>query len=297
MARARPTIRRRRVARELRRLREEAGRSREDIANLLECQTPKISKIETGRAGINPSELKIVLKYLGVGEPLYSQLVGWNRESRQRGLMQEHPEAAPEFRRPYIAFEQDASALQVFENELVHGLLQTEDYARTVIVEMDPDMPDGEVERRVALRIDRQGILTGEDPTTYWVILTEAVLRTAVGGPKVMADQLLKLIAMARLKNVTLQVLPFAAGAHAAMGSPFTILGFDDEDDLDLVYVEDIATSSLLEKPDQLITYSVAFNRLRASALSPEGSLALLQRVANEWTSTTTEVRDDPYPS
>jgi hypothetical protein len=81
------------------------------------------------------------------------------------------------------------------------------------------------------------------------------------------------------------------------MGSPFTILGFDDEDDLDLVYVEDIATSSLLEKPDQLITYNLAFNRLRASALSPEGSFAALQRVANEWTSTSAEVRDDPYPS
>ena len=289
MARPRPTIRRRRVAREVKRLMEAAGRKPSDLAALLECQMPKVYKLLGAKAGFNPSELVRVLTYLKAEEPLLSQLIAWNRESRIRGLVQEHSEAAPEFRRPYIAFEQDATTLQVFENELVHGLLQTEDYARSVISEMAPEMADEEVLRRVRLRMARQQVLTGEEPPSYWVIFRESVLHDAVGGPKVMADQLLKLIDMALLKNVTMQVHPFDAGAHAAMGSPFTILGFPDEDDLDLVYVEDIATSHLLEKPEQLATYTVAFNRLRAAALSPDQTMALLQQAANEW-STTSEV-------
>jgi len=284
MARPRPTIRRRRVAREVKRLTEAAGKKPADLAALLECQMPKVYKLLGAKSGFNPSELLRVLEALGVDEPLKAQLVAWNRESRIRGLVQEHAEAAPEFRRPYIAFEQDATSLLVFENELVHGLLQTEDYARAVITAMSPDMPDAEVQRRVELRTARQGILTGEEPLSYWVILRESVLRDEVGSAKVMADQLAKLLEMARLKNVTLQVHPATAGAHAAMGSAFAILGFTDEDDLDLVYVEDLTMSLLLEKPEQLSTYSVAFNRLRAAALSPELSMDLLQRVANEWT-------------
>lgn len=283
MARPRPTTRRRRVARDVRRLMDTAGMTPKQLADLLECQMPKVYKILGAKAGFNRSDLLVVLAELGVEEPLKSQLLAWTREARTRGLVQEYPEAAPEFRRPYIAFEQEADTLAVYENELVHGLMQTEDYACAVIEEMAPDMSDAEVQRRVQLRMARQQVLTGDEPLTYWVILGEAVIRRAVGGPKVMLDQTLRLIELAKLKNVTMQVLPFAAGAHAAMGSPFTVLGFEEEDDLDLVYVEDIATSHLLEKPEQLATYTVAFNRLRAAALSPEGSVALLQEAANEW--------------
>ena len=281
--RPRPTIRRRRVAREVKKLMDAAGFTPKQLAELFECQMPKVYKVLNAKAGFNPSELARLLDKLEVEQPLYGQLVAFNRESRVRGLVQEHSEAAPEYRRPYLVFEQDADELAVFENELVHGLLQTPEYAYTVIAEMAPGMSDEDVHRRVGLRMARQRVLTEDEPLVYWVILTEAVLRIAVGGPKVMVDQLHQLIALAKLKNVTMQVLPQSAGAHAAMGSPFTILGFDDEDDLDLVYVEDIATSHLLEKPEQLAAYTVAFNRLRAAALSPESSVALLQQVANEW--------------
>lgn len=281
--RPRPTIRRRRVAREVRKLMDARGIKAARLAELLECQLPKVYKVLGAKAGFHPSDLKIVLRELEVDDESAAQLVQWNREARVRGLVQEHAEAAPEYRRPYLGFEQDANTLAVFENELVHGLLQTEDYARTVTAAMAPGMADDEVHRRVRLRMARQQVLTGDEPLTYWAILTEAVVRNAVGGPKVMADQVFRLIEIAGLKNVTMQVLPFSAGAHAAMGSPFAILGFDEEDDLDLVYVEDIATSHLLEKPEQLAAYTVAFNRLRAAALSPEGSIGLLQQAANEW--------------
>lgn len=285
MVRPRPTIRRRQVARQVRRLREEAGRTREDIAELLECQTPKISKLEGHKANFNPSELVRVLDFLGAEEPLRSQIIEWNREARQRGLLQEHPEAAPEIRRPYMAFEHDASEISVYETELIHGLLQTEEYARAVIIAMAPDMSDADVQRCVELRMARQALITGDDPVNYWVILNESVLKRAVGGPKVMAEQVLRLLELSRLKNVTMQVLSFSAGAHAAMGSAFTILGFDHEDDEPpMVYLEDVSHSLLLEKPEQLTTYNVAFNRLRAAAMSLEQSTALLQEVANEWT-------------
>lgn len=285
MVRPRPTIRRRRVAREVRRLREEAGRTRDDIARLLECGLPKISKLETYRANFNPSELIRVLDYLDAPEPLRTQLVEWNREARHRGLLQEHPEAAPEIRRPYMAFEQDASGLQVYESELVHGLAQTEDYARSVVEAMAPCMSDAEVRRRVELRMARQALVTGDDPVDYWLILNEAVVRRAVGGPRTMVRQVERLLELAQLKNVTLQVLPFSAGAHAAMSSPFTILSFANDDEPPMVYVEDVSHSYLLEKTEQLSTYSVAFNRLRASALSPDLSFELLREAADEWTS------------
>jgi transcriptional regulator with XRE-family HTH domain len=284
MVRARPTIRRRRVAREVRRLREEAGRTREEVAALLECQTPKISKLEGHKANFNPSELVRVLDFLGAEEPLRSQLIAWNREARVRGLLQEHPEAAPEIRRPYMAFEQDATEVLVYETELIHGLLQTEDYARAVIAAMAPEMEDTEVQRNVQLRMARQALLTGDDPVNYWAILNESLLRRAVGGPKVMFEQVTHLLALRERKNVTMQVLPFSAGAHAAMSSPFTILGFDHEDEPPMVYVEDVSHSLLLEKSEQLTTYNVAFNRLRAAALNLEQSTALLREVANEWT-------------
>lgn len=284
MARPRPTIRRRRVAREVRHLREEAGKSREDIARLLDCGLPKISKLETHRANFNPSELIRILDYLKAPDPLRSQLIEWNREARHRGLLQEHPEAAPEIRRPYMAFEQDASGLQVYEVELVHGLAQTEGYARAVVEAMSPGMSDVEVRRRVELRLARQTLLTGDDPVDYWLILAEAVIRRAVGGSKVMVDQLHHLLDLASLKHVTLQVLPNSAGAHAAMSSPFTILSFGNDDEPPMVYVEDLSHSYLLEKAEQLDTYNVAFNRLRAAALSPELSAELLRAVANEWT-------------
>lgn len=284
MVRPRPTIRRRRVAREVRRLREEAGRTREDIAKLLDCKVPKITKLETHKANFNPSELLRVLDYLGAPDPLRSQLVEWNREARHRGLLQEHPEAAPEIRRPYMAFEQDASGLQVYEVELVHGLAQTEEYARAVVEAMAPDMPDGEVRRRVELRMARQALVTGEDPIDYWLILNEAVIERAVGSPKVMVGQVHHLLDLAALKNVTLQVLPNSAGAHAAMSSPFTILAFGNDDEPPMVYVEDVSHSYLLEKAEQLDTYNVVFNRLRAAALSPELSAELLREAANKWT-------------
>jgi transcriptional regulator with XRE-family HTH domain len=284
MARPRPTIRRRRVAREVRRLREERGRTREDIARLLDCGLPKISKLETHRANFNPSELIRVLDYLDAAEPLRLQLIEWNREARHRGLLQEHPEAAPEIRRPYMAFEQDASALQVYEVELVHGLAQTEDYARAVVEAMAPGMADAELRRRVELRMARQSLLSGDDPIDYWLILNEAVIRRAVGGPKVMFDQVVHLLALAKMRNVTLQILPNSAGAHAAMSSPFTILSFGNDEEPPMVYVEDVSHSYLLEKAEQLDTYNVAFNRLRASALSPRLTSVLLREVANEWT-------------
>lgn len=284
MARPRPTIRRRRVAREVRRLREEAGRTREDIARLLDCGLPKISKLETHRANFNPSELIRILDYLGAPDPLRTQLIEWNREARHRGLLQEHPEAAPEIRRPYMAFEQDASGLQVYEVELIHGLAQTEDYARAVVEAMAPGMSDADVRRRVELRMARQSLLTGDDPIAYWLILNEAVIRRAVGGAKVMVDQIHHLLELADLKHVTLQILPNSAGAHAAMSSPFTILSFGNDDEPPMVYVEDVSHSYLLEKVEQLDTYNVAFNRLRASALSPDLSSELLRQAANEWT-------------
>jgi hypothetical protein len=164
----------------------------------------------------------------------------------------------------------------------VPGLLQTEDYARAVIFAGLPGEPDVEVERWLRLRMDRQGLLTRVDPPRLWAVVDEAALQRPIGGPEVMRAQLEYLITATKLPNVTLQVIPFRAGAHAALGQPFVILRFDDPDLPDMVYLEQFTNGLWLDKRDEVDSYAQVMDRLAVQAEDPDGTQEIITGILND---------------
>ncbi|CAI7974253.1 Helix-turn-helix domain protein [Frankia sp. Hr75.2] len=278
-----PTVRRRRLGAELRRLREAAGVDVEQVREVLRCSASKVSRLENGRIPVRTRDVADLLWLYGVTDADHREaLLGLARESRRHGWWQAYQDVVPAWFEVYIGLEADASSISVYEPQLVHGLLQTADYARAVMRASNPEAPDDEIERRVALRLDRQSRLRGDSPPRLWVILDEAVLRRPVGGAAAMRAQLEWVAKTSELPNVTVQVLPFAAGAHAGMGSTFSVLGFADETDHDVVYIEKGAGSLYLERPSEIRRYRVRLDHLMASALGPADSVALISAVSEE---------------
>ncbi|WP_199431843.1 helix-turn-helix domain-containing protein [Qaidamihabitans albus] len=268
-----PTVRRRRLASELRRLREAAELTIDEVGEKLECSASKISRIETGHVGVTPRDARDMLELYGITGDAQEALVQLAREARKRGWWQAYNEV---FTGAFVGLEADASSLRAFQALLVPGLLQTEDYARNVIRAMRPDAAEAEVERRVAARMARQQLLQDPVPPEYWAVVDEAVLRRVVGGPEVMVDQLARLAELAQLPHVTIQVVPFAAGAHPGMEGPFLILGFPEQVDPDVVYVDTTSSGLYLEMAPDVRRYSLMFDHLRAAALKPDDSIQLI---------------------
>lgn len=273
-----PTVRRRRLASELRRLREAAGLTIDEVGDKLECSASKISRIETGHVGVTPRDVRDMLELYPVDEDQREALVQLAREARKKGWWHAYNEV---FTGAFVGLESDASFLHAHQALLVPGLLQTEDYMRAIMGAIRPDQRDEETERKIAARLTRQDLLTDTQPPEYWAILDEAVLRRVVGGPAVMRAQLRRLLDVAALPHVTLQVLPFGAGAHAGMEGPFMILGFPEPADPDVVYVENTISGSYLEEPSEVYRYTLMFDHLRATALKPADTLLMVGEVAD----------------
>ena len=182
----------------------------------------------------------------------------------------------------YIGLESAASEIRIYEVSLIPGLLQTEDYARAVIRAGMVNSPAEDIERRVSLLMARQPAVVRDDPPKVWAVLDEAALRRRVGGSGLMRLQLEHLLAQAALPNVAVQVIPFAGGAHPAMGRPFIILVFPERVDTDVVYLEDLTSALYLEDVAEVDRYNVFFNHLRATALSFDDSAALITSVLKE---------------
>ncbi|ONI70651.1 transcriptional regulator [Actinosynnema sp. ALI-1.44] len=272
-----PTVRRRRLASELRRLREAARLTIEEVGERLECSASKISRIETGHVGVTPRDARDLLELYGVSPDRLEALVQLSREARKKGWWHAYNEV---FTGAFVGLESDASSLRAFQALLVPGLLQTEDYTRAVMRSIRPDWTEAEVERRVIARMERQRLLTDSDPPNYWAVVDEAVLLRTVGGPGVMHKQLLRLREISTLPNVTLQVVPFDAGAHSSMDGPFLILGFPEQMDPDVVYVDTTTGGVYLEEHSDVQRYTLMFDHLRASAASPDDSVHLVSRAA-----------------
>jgi transcriptional regulator with XRE-family HTH domain len=273
-----PTVRRRRLASELRRLREAAGLTIDEVGDKLECSASKISRIETGHVGVTPRDVRDMLELYPIDNDQREALVQLAREARKKGWWHAYNEV---FTGSFVGLESDASSLHAHQALLIPGLLQTEDYTRAVHKAIRPDQPDEEIERRVAARLARQKLLTDPQPPEYWVIMDEAVLHRVVGGPEIMRTQLHRLITAADLPHVTVQVVPFGAGAHAGMEGPFLILGFPEAADPDVVYVENTTTGSYLEEPSDVHRYTLMFDHLRASALNTSETLRLVKETAD----------------
>jgi transcriptional regulator with XRE-family HTH domain len=274
-----PTIRRRRLGAELRRRRESAGVTIDGVAERLECSASKISRIETGHTSATPRDVRDMLEIYGVVGPESDELVQIAREARQKGWW--HPYSTV-LTGAYVGLEAAADSVRAYEQQVIPGILQTDEYARAMIKAARPDITADEVDRRVRVRLGRQSLLKQDDPIDLWVVLDEAVVSRPVGGDAVMRAQLERLVDAADLPNVTLQILPFDAGAHAGMDGTFAILDFPEPSDPDVVYAENATGGLFLEKGDELRKYVFIFDHIRAAALGPEESVAYLSKLIKE---------------
>lgn len=274
-----PTIRRRRLGTELRRLREEAHVTIDIVADRLGCSPSKVSRIETGHTSATPRDVKDMLDVYGIAGPESDELVQIAREARQKGWW--HPYSTV-LVGAYVGLEAAARSIRAYEQQVIPGLLQSEDYALAMIGAARLSDTPLEIDRRVHVRMARQSLLIQDEPIELWVVLDEAVLSRPVGGDAVMRDQLVRLIEATELPNVTLQVLPFAAGAHAAMDGTFAILDFPEVADPDVVYAENATGGLFLEKVDELKKYSSIFDTIRAAALTPEESTVMIASLIEE---------------
>lgn len=273
-----PTVRRKRLGIELRRLRDQAGLTCEEVGHRLDCSGTRISRIETGRISIRPGDARELLEIYGVTGAEADLLVQLAREARQKGWWHTYGRALPAWFEAYVGLEAAAARFRDFQSMVIPGLLQTEDYAGAVL--RAAPRPGGDIDRQVALRMERQNILSQPSPPDLWLVLTESAVRVQVGGPAVMRPQLRRLIDVAERSSVTLQVLPFSTAAHAQPISPFTILEFPDAADPAVVYTEHLTGSLFLEAEEDISRYTVVFDYLRAEALGTAASIDLIAQVA-----------------
>jgi transcriptional regulator with XRE-family HTH domain len=279
-----PTVHRRQLGAELRRLREAAGLTIEAAAKALDSSQPRISRIETGKGRyvLKPTDVRTLCELYSVtDERKIEALVSMLTVSQQRGWWEDYESVLPSGLEVYVGLESDARAERGCEPTLVHGLLQTADYARTVLLIGGQHRPR-DVDDLLQVRIERQKLLTREEsPLELWAILDEAVIRRPLGGTSVMREQLRHLTDMSEMPNVTIQVIPLSAsGGHPGLAGPFSILEF--EDDSPVVYVESQAGNLYLEKKADIRMYTGMFDLLRAMALAPVESAALLRATAEE---------------
>jgi transcriptional regulator with XRE-family HTH domain len=276
------TVRHRRLAAQLRQMREAAGMTQEDVAERTGKDRSTLYRLESALQRPQRSTLIQLMDIYGVEDPHRGELLTLLKESAQRGWVQPYRSELPEVYSDYIGFEDEARSISNYESLFVPGLLQTEDYARAVIKGTLPHATTEEVENRLSARMARQTLLTRNDPPRLWAIMDEAAARRQVGGRKIMAAQLGKLREAASLPNVTIQVIPFEAGAHPGMHGSFIALDFPDPADQSIVYVESMAGDLFLEEETEISRYIVVFEHLRAAALRPDESLSLLAAVADQ---------------
>jgi transcriptional regulator with XRE-family HTH domain len=278
-----PTVRRRRLGSELRKLREANGLKLEEVAGELGVAPSTLSRIETGKAPTKSAYLNQMLEMYGVVDPQQRQvLVDMAREGHRKGWWAAYDDVLPSGFDIFVGLEAETTGIRSYEISVVHGLLQTQEYARAVLREVRPRQTSEQVERQVDLRMARQRRLEDEPALDLWVILDEAVIRRTVGGPVVMRAQLAQLLEAAGRPGMTLQVLPFESGAHAGITGPFSILEFAERTDSRVAHVESVAGFLYLEKEWEVRACEDAFDRLRAAALSPGGSADLIEKEARK---------------
>jgi len=277
-----PTVRLRRLAAELLNLRQTVNLSRDDVAEKTNINAATVYRIETAKVRPQRRTLLTLLDAYGISDPQRrADLVELARQATELGWLQGYESELPEGYSAYISFEGEARSIRNYQSQFVPGLVQTEDYVRAVVTGTTPHATVDNVDRRVEARMRRQELLTAqENPLRLWAILDEAVLHRTVGGPEVMAAQLRHLVAVGDQANVTLQVVPFAVGAHAGMYGAFVVVDFPDPVDPDLVYLESMAGGLFLEHEADIRRYRSMFEYLQATALSPEDSARLIGEAA-----------------
>ncbi len=263
---------------QLRRLREAKGVTREDAGYSIRASESKISRMELGRVSFKERDVADLLTLYGVTEQSERDaLLGLAREANIAGWWHSYGDVLPAWFQTYVGLEEAASRVSTFEVQFVHGLLQTDAYARAVVRLGQPSASEEEVERRVDLRLCRQKILSGDRSTRFDVVLDESALRRPFGGREVMRGQFRRLLEISEQPNVDLRVVPFEFGGHAAETGAFTVLSFPESDLSDVVYLEQLTGALYLDKRDEVAQYARVMDRLRSEALSPDGTRDLIR--------------------
>ncbi|ACY96860.1 MULTISPECIES: helix-turn-helix domain-containing protein [Thermomonospora] len=266
----------------LRRLREARGISREEAGWAIRSSASKISRLELGRTGCKLRDVADLLELYGLPEEERPTLLALAEQANTPGWWQEYHDIVPSWLRTYLGAEQEASEIRCFEVQFVPGLLQTEDYAREVIA-LDCGADPAEQARRLELRMARQRILTRPHrPVNLWAVLDEAVLRRPIGGTETMRGQLEHLLKAHRMPNVTIQIVPFAAGGHAAGLSSVTLVRLPHPDLQDVVYLEQLDSAVYPDRQAEIDHYWQAFHTLVTEAEPPARTEAILTE-ALEW--------------
>lgn len=280
-AKANPTVLRRQLGAELRRLRELGDRTVAGAASDVGWSESKLSRIETATSGIRKADLDRLLALYEVPEAEREKLHALAVQSRQRAWWEAYGDSLASAYETYIGFEAEATSIYTYECQLVPGLLQTAEYASAVTQVDNVENPDL-VAQLVAVRMARQAILTRDPAPTLWAILDEAVVRRPIGGPDVMRRQLLRLVEASELSMITIQVLPFAAGAHRGLTGSFMVLEFAGKTEDPLVYSEGMTGGVIRTKADELRRYWMSFEALRAKALTNKDSVDFIRSVAHK---------------
>jgi transcriptional regulator with XRE-family HTH domain len=275
MAGPSPTVRRRQLGMELVRLRKAAAKSQEEAGEWVGIDSTAVSRMESGKRRVSLSHLRSYLQFYEVGSPEADYLFQLRKESDQRGWWVEYGKTVPKWFEDYIGMETAAAETWTYEAEFIPGLLQIPEYTETVSKALNPARSAKEIERIVRLRADRQRRLTSEEPLALRAVINEAVVRREVGGPEVMRTQLRHLADVAKLPNVTVQVLPFSAGAHRGMLGSFSALRFPEEP-MNTVYLEGYDSALYVEEPSAVASYAERFQALTEQALNAEETAKLI---------------------
>jgi transcriptional regulator with XRE-family HTH domain len=277
-----PTVRRRRLGQELRRLRELKNMTAEEVADRLLVSQSKISRLENGRRSISQRDVRDLCNVYEVEDHrIVDSLMHMAKESRQQGWWHAFGDIPYSV---YIGLETDAASLRVYEPQVVPGLLQTRGYAEAVCEGALPEASPGDIEKRVQVRMRRQERVTdSRHPLRLWAVLDESALRRAVGGRQTMVEQLERLNEMSQLPHVTVQVMPFEMGAHPGVNGQYAILEFPDASDSSVVYLEGVTSDLYLEKTHDVQSYSVMYEHLRAEALNPDQTREFIEKVAKDY--------------
>ena len=278
-----PTVLRILIGAQLRKLREARRITLEEAANVIRASASKMSRLETGRVGFKDRDITDLLTFYGVSDPQQRDtLRDLARNASTQGWWHDYSDILPTWFEAYVALEEAAIGIRAYEIQFVPGLLQTEEYARAVALLGHPSPQAEDIERLVSLRMARQALLSRPGPPHLWAVLDEAVLRRPVGRPGVMRAQLKHLLGAAERSNVTVQVIPFQVGGHAAAGGPFSILRFAEPDLPDVVYLEQLTSALYLDKRETVDHYLAVMERLCLEAVPAGASAKVIHAILRD---------------
>jgi hypothetical protein len=274
-----PTVLRMLLGSQLRKLRESRDITREAAGWEIRASESKISRMELGRVGFKERDVADLLTLYGVNDAEErTSLLALARQANNPGWWHRYGDVLPTWFSAYLGLEAAASLIRTYEVQFVPGLLQTREYARAVVLLGHGTAPAEEIDRRVDLRMARQHLLNRSDPPHLWAVLDEAVLRRPIGGPDVLRAQVVALADAAKQPNVTIQIIPFHAGGHAAAGGAFTMLRFADQELPDVVFMEQLTSALYLDKRDDVDHYAGAMERLCIEAEPPARTVEVLEQ-------------------